>query len=256
VQRRGTLPNYKADYLTNYEFGWKTSWADGRVTFNGSVFQEEWENFQFSILGLNGLTDIRNAAQAQIRGFEADLNWAATYNLMLSGGISLYDAELTADYCGTLDANDEPETVCADPEAPKGTQLPVTAKMKGNLNARYTFDIGSTEAYWQGTFVHEGRRTSDLRIAERGLLGDMPAYSTFDLSAGIKKNNWSLDFFVKNVFDERAQFGRFFQCPEHICGNDISDPPAYPVPAEYANGQVYVVPNQPRTFGIRFSQEF
>jgi len=33
-----------------------------------------------------------------------------------------------------------PETNCANPEAPKGSRLPVTAEFKGNLTARYTFD--------------------------------------------------------------------------------------------------------------------
>ncbi|MEO8160162.1 MAG: TonB-dependent receptor, partial [Arenimonas sp.] len=255
VQRRGTLPNYKADFLTNWEFGWKTSWLDNRVTFNGSVFREKWQNFQFAVLGLNGLTDIRNAAQAQITGLELDLSWAATYNLMISGGMSYYDAHLSADYCGTLDASGEPETDCAAPEAPDGTRLPVTPRVKGNLTARYTWDIGDMEAHWQGTFAHEGRRTSDLRVFERGLIGDMPAYDTFDFSFGIKKNSWALDLFVKNAFDERGQLGRFFQCSEPICGNAIS-PPAWPVPPQYANGQVYVIPVQPRTIGLRWSQEF
>ncbi len=255
VQRRGTLPNYKADYLTNYELGWKASRADNRMIFNGSFFVEEWKNFQFAVLGLNGLTDIRNAAQAQIRGMEVDLNWAASYNLMLSGGFSLYKAELTADYCGTIDASGDPETVCASPEAPKGTRLPVTAKSKGNLTARYNFELGSMEAYWQGTFAHEGKRSSDLRVFQGGLIGDLPAYSTFDFATGIKKNDWSLDFFVKNVFDKRGQLSRFFQCREDICGNAVS-PTVYPVPPEYANGQVYFLSNQPRTYGIRFSQEF
>jgi outer membrane receptor protein involved in Fe transport len=249
VQRRGTLPNYKADFLTNYEIGWKTSWADNRLTWNGAIFQEDWKDFQFSVLGLNGLTDIRNATQAQIKGFETEVNWATTYNLLLSGGLALYDAKLTADYCGTLDANGDPETSCAVPQAPKGTQLPVTAKVKGNLNARYTFDLGSTEAYLQGTFIHEGKRTSDLRLVQRDLIGDMPAYSTFDFAAGIKKNSWSLDFFIKNVFDKRAQLSRFFTCSETVCG-------AHGYDAQYPNGQVYITPNQPRTFGIRFSQEF
>ncbi len=249
VQRRGTLPNYKADFLTNYEFGWKTSWMDNRVTFNGSVFEEKWKNFQFSVLGLNGLTDIRNAAQARIRGVETELNWAATYNLMITGGFAYYNAELSADYCGTLNSSGDPETVCASPEAPKGTQLPVTPKFKGNVNARYTWDVGDMEAFWQVSYAHVGRRTSDLRIHDRGVYGDMPAFDTVDFSAGIKKNSWSLDFFVKNVFDERGQMSRFLQCATDVCG-------AVGYDAMYPNGQVYITPDQPRTFGIRFSQEF
>jgi len=260
VQRRGTLPNFKADYLTNWEFGWKTSWADNRFILNGAIFKEEWENFQFAVLGQNGLTDVRNAASAEVTGLEVDLTWAATYNLSFNGGFSYYDAQLSADYCGTLDANENPETDCAEPEAPDGTQLPVTPRFKGNLTGRYTWDIGGMEAHVQGTLLHEGRRTSDLRIYERSLIGDMPSYETFDFSFGLRKDKWAIDLFVKNAFDERGQLGRFYQCSEAVCAYDVVDPenddPAYPAPAAYPDGQVYVVPVQPRTVGLRYTMEW
>lgn len=72
--------------LTNYEFGWKTTWLDNRLSFNGSVFRQDWEDFQFSILGANGLTEIKNANQARINGAEFSLAFAATYNLQLTAG--------------------------------------------------------------------------------------------------------------------------------------------------------------------------
>ena len=65
----------------------------------------------------------------------------------------------------------------------------------------------------------------------------------------MKKNNWSLDLFVKNVTDERGQMNRFLQCATDVCG-------APNLVAEYPNGQIYITPIQPRTYGIRFSQEF
>lgn len=241
INRRGTLPPYITEFLTNYEVGWKTSWLGNRLTFNGAAFHQKWEDFQFSVLGANGLTEIRNANQARIQGLEMDVNWAATYNLKLSAGVGFYDAELTENYCGEVDANGNPITTCAavDLQAPKGTRLPITADYKGNLTARYTFDIGSYEAYWQGSVVHEGRRTSDLRIAERNILGDLPAYTLTDFALGVRKNNWSVDFYVKNLFDENAQYNHFSQCAESVCG-----------------AQVYSNAAAPRTFGIKFSQEF
>jgi iron complex outermembrane receptor protein len=269
VQRRGTLPNYSADYLTNWEFGWKTSWMDNHFIWNGAVFREEWKNFQFAVLGQNGLTDIRNAPQAAITGFETDFTWAPTYNLTINGGFAWYDAKLTEDYCGQLDqATDEIITECQPgdpnpnggifdgPEAPEGQQLPVTAKFKGNLTGRYTWDIGSMEAHIQGTLLHEGRRTSDLRTIQRELIGDMPSYETMDFSFGVKKDNWAVDLFIKNAFDERGQISRFYQCQEAVCGNAI--PAVYPdaVPPGYENGQVYIIPIQPRTIGLRFSMDF
>lgn len=239
INRRGTLAPYVSDYLTNWELGWKTRWADGRVSFNGAVFEQSWDDFQFAILGQNGLTEIKNANQARIRGIEADLAWAATYNLRLSGGIALYDAQLSANYCGFTDANGKPETNCAAPLAPEGTRLPITADFKGNLTARYTFDVASYEAHVQGQVTHEGKRSTDLRTAERAILGDLGAYTLFDLTAGFGRGNWDVDFYIKNVFDERAELSRFTQCAEAVCGD-----------------QAYTVVARPRTFGVRFSQDF
>jgi outer membrane receptor protein involved in Fe transport len=255
INRRGTLPPYQADVLTNVEFGWKTSWLDNRVTFNGSIFQERWKDFQFAVLGANGLTEIRNANQAQIRGMEAELAWAASYNLTLTGGFAYHDAKLTADYCAKTDPSTGlPVPACYDPSvpydfAPKGSTLPVTATFKGNLTARYTWNIGDYETYWQGTYVHEGKRRSDLRVTQSDILGDLPGYDTFDFSIGIKKDSWSVDLFIKNAFDQRAQLSRFTQCAESVCGASGYD-------AQYPNGQVYVLPAQPRTIGVRFEQTF
>ena len=121
----------------------------------------------------------------------------------------------------------------------KGTRLPVTPKFKGSLNARYTFELAGGEAHWQASLSHAGSRGVDLREEQSGLLGTLDGYTLADLSAGWRKNNWSIDVFVKNVFDERAQMSRFAQCATLTCGY-----------------QPYTVFAQPRTIGIRFSQEF
>jgi hypothetical protein len=46
------------------------------------------------------------------------------------------------------------------------------------------------------------------------------------------------------------------QCPERVCGNRPDGTPVFPVPSQYTNGQVYSVAGQPRTIGIKFSQQF
>ncbi|GAB3089161.1 TonB-dependent receptor [Lysobacter terrae] len=249
INRRGTLPPYLTDWLTNYELGWKTSWMDNRVVFNGSVFRQEWKDFQFSILGANGLTEIKNANQARIDGLEMDLNWAATYNLHIGAGAAFYDAQLTENYCGFTDSNGKPVTDCPAPEAAEGTQLPVTPKFKGTLTARYTFNVGSMDAYWQLAGAHVGKRRTDLRDVENDILGELDAYNLADLSFGFGKDNWNLDFYVNNLFDEVAEMNKFTLCAESFCG-------AKGVVPEYPNGQIYTAINQPRTFGVKFSQKF
>ncbi len=240
INRNGTLPPYLADFLTNYELGWKTTWAGNSLRFNGAVFSQEWEDFQFSLLGLNGLTDIKNANQARINGVEADISWVMTDALTINGGVAFLDSELTKNYCGFVDpVTDQPVTECSDPESPKGTQLPVTPKFKGNVTARYEFPIGSFDAHLQSALVYVGERWSDLRIAERQILGKMPSYTTVDLTAGMSNGTYNFELFVNNATDERAEIARFSQCAEAVCGE-----------------QTYIVTNLPRHFGLRFGQKF
>jgi len=240
INRRGTLPPYQSDYLTNYELGWKTTWFDNSLSFNGAVFQQEWEDFQFSILGPNGLTEIRNAAQAKINGMEIELNWAASDSLTISGGAAFYDAFLSENYCGFTRPDGSPVTNCSVAEAPEYQRLPTTAEFKGNITARYRFNVAGYDAYAQGSMVYEGDRESDLRTVERNILGDMGAYTLVDLSTGVEWGDaYGLELYLKNAGDERAEIYKYAQCGESICG-----------------AQTYVNTVQPRTFGIRFSQQF
>ena len=251
INRRGTLPPYSADFLDNYELGWKTEWLDRHLRWNGSVFEEKWKDFQFAVVGANGLTEIRNANQARIRGFESQLTWAATYNLVLSAGAAIYHSELTANYCGQLKADETPITAadCTDqsrpdlspstPLAPSGTQLPITPKVKGDITARYNFDAWGHEAYFQTSVFGVGRRRSDLRTLENGILGDIPGYGSVDFSVGAKQGPWTLDFYLKNAFDNRGIISKYAECQATVCGP-----------------QTYSIPIQPRTLGVRLTRDF
>ena len=53
INRRGDIPPYGADFLSNYELGWKTTF--GPVRWNGAIYHQRWKGFQFSFLGQNSL---------------------------------------------------------------------------------------------------------------------------------------------------------------------------------------------------------
>ena len=238
----GTIPPYQPDYLKNYEIGWKTTWFDNRLRFNGALFREDWSNFQFSYLGANSLTIITNAGQARIDGLETDLEFAATQSLTLTGGFSLLDAKLTQTFCGDLSVCDAPgfDPGSYEQYAPSGTRLPVTPKFKGNITARYTFPVGSYKGDVQGSAVYVGERTSDLRTLAANALGDEPAYTVFDFSVGVEMSGFHYSLYLNNAFDKRAVLDRYAECDVLLCG---------------AIAQ-YIVPNQPRTIGVKFGQKF
>ena len=237
----GAIPPYKPDYLTNYEIGWKTTWDNHRLRFNGALFVEKWKDFQFSYLGPNALTIITNAGQAQIRGLETDLEFAATEGLTLSGGFSVLNAKLTQTFCGDPANCRLPGDPGEEQFAPSGTQLPVTPKLKADLTARYAFAMpGGYQANVQASAVYSGARWADLRIIARDALGKMPAYTIADFSAGLEKNGLTAQLYVSNVFDERAVLNRYSECDVSLCGVIA----------------IYDLPNQPRTIGLKFGQKF
>jgi len=210
------LPPYKADYLENFELGWKTSWMADRLRFNGAVFQENWDDFQFSYLGANSLTEIRNAGSARIRGLEAQLELAVSRSLNLTAGVSLLDPKLTADFCKNLDSTGAPlsRADCpSDSFAPDGTRMPVTPKVKMNISSRYRFNVGGYDAFVQGTVSYQGSAPAALIPNERRYLVDQRSYAIADLSTGIEANGWTAELHVSNLFDKRADLYRFAQCP-------------------------------------------
>ncbi len=89
INRNPQVPDYVSDFLTNYELGWKSRWADDRLQFNGAVFLEDWDNIQVAFQGANGITQVENGPTAEILGTEMQLDWLATDNLRLSlaGGV-------------------------------------------------------------------------------------------------------------------------------------------------------------------------
>lgn len=247
INRRGTLPPYNADYLTNYEIGWKTTPAPG-VRFNGAIYQEDWKSMQLSFLGANGLTEIRNAGNARIRGVEIDAGYR-TGGFSLNVGGSYNNAEITTDFCRI--ANDAFD--CTTPTgnrllAPKGTQLPITAKFKGNAVARYDFPVADNKGHFQVSAAYEGKRRTDLRTEENAIQGNLPAYTTVDTSAGITNDSWSVELYVRNLFDKRGLFGNTIQCAESVCGDPGGD--------TAIGGKIYYYVVQPRTIGLKFGTKF
>lgn len=246
INRRGTLPPYGPDELDNYELGWKTTF--GAFRFNGAVYQEDWNNIQLSFLGANGLTEIRNAGIARIRGAEFDVGYRAG-GLSLNAGFSYNDAEIRRDFCRIANATFDCTTAGNALLAPAGSRLPVTPKFKGNLIARYEFPVAEWNGHVQLAANHTGSRSTDLRTAQKALKGGLDAYTTLDLSFGVKNDSWSIEAFATNLLDEFGVVNTGVSCVETVCGTG-------PTPATPTGGAFYDTVIKPRVIGLKFSRDF
>jgi len=234
VNRRQILPPYNADFISNYELGFKTDWADNRFRFNAAIYQLDWTDVQLSFLGPNGLTEIQNAGNARIRGVEFDVLARPSDGLSISFGGAFNDAETTN----------------TTPLAPAGTRLPLTARFKGNARLRYEFPVGTSgmEGHVQLTASHEGSRTRDLRAEQQAVYGRLRSTNLVDFSTGIRSGGWRAELFARNIFDARGAQGLGIQCNELVCGDVFGVTAIGP--------KTYTYISTPRTIGIRVGRRF
>lgn len=236
INRRADVPPYDPDFLYNYEIGWKATLAPG-LRINGAIYQQEWKKFQFSFLGANSFTEIHNGPDARIRGVDIDL----AYNrgpLSVTVAAAYTDAKMTKNLC----VIDDPTFACTGPgnsiASPSGTRLPITPKFKAAGTLRYTGDVGATtKAYGQINASYQSSATSEVRAGPAATIGELPAFASVNLAAGVEFEKLNLELFVSNLFDERGQLSRYLQCGQ--CGQ-----------------RPYVVTINPRTVGLRMGYKF
>ena len=115
----------------------------------------------------------------------------------------------------------------------------MTPEFKANVTGRYSFPLGDFAAHAQAAVVYNGDSYADLTRDDRSFTGLQDDYTIVDLAFGLNRGSYAVDFFLGNAFDERARTGTAVTCATFACG-----------------GNPYYFTNQPRTFGVRFTQEF
>jgi outer membrane receptor protein involved in Fe transport len=252
INRRGDVPPYDADFLSNYELGWKTSF--GRLRWNGAIYHQRWKKFQFSFLGQNSFTEIHNGKDANIDGIETDLNYVSG-GLTLNAAAAYTRAKTKGNICASsLDPT--PDCSLSFVSAPSGTRLPVTPKFKATATARYSWPaFGEAKAHVQGAVAYQSSAPASLRtltaLSGVGLdctslgfptcnpnlwLGKIRGAAVFDAFAGLDWPRYSIEIYAANLFDKRNDLSRGVNCGS--CTRTL------------------IVPGTPRTIGIRAGIKF
>ncbi len=243
----GTQP-YLSDYLTNYEIGWKTSWFDHHLIFNGDIYWDDWKNYQFTFTGPNGIGIVANAGSAASKGFEGQLQWLVTSQLHLTANVEYTDAHLTANYCGVL-YNGKPVTSnpCAAPNiaspfaplSPEGYPVNEVPLWKFFLSARYTFPLGIASGFVEADQSYQSWMWFQQEPGLNAPFGQVPGYGITNFSFGYDKNNWEAELILENAFNR-------------IATTDFSNE----LQAAAATVATYNIIAKPRLIGLQFSQHF
>lgn len=210
------------DTVDNYELGWKVDLLDGRMRFNGSVFYIEIEDLQTSIFdpSISNLFFSANAANAEVKGIEGELTWAPenVEGLTLSGGISLLDTEIT-------------DVLLPTDDVVKGDDLAFAPEFKGNLQARYQWDLSDgMQAHVMGNAAYSDTSYTDIITINRL---ELDSWFLLGATAGVSTEEWTAEVYADNLTDESAELSGGF-------GYDVER----------------ITVARPLTIGVRFSLNF
>lgn len=124
--------SFGGEFVDSYELGAKTTWADGNLLLNGTLFYQEYTDFQLnSFLGTSYV--VRSIPKVESKGVELDLLWqTGLKGLMVQGGVT---------YADTRYGNDRlPD---ADLFLLPGNHISFAPLWSASASVTYQWDIGS-----------------------------------------------------------------------------------------------------------------
>lgn len=192
---------YDPEKLDAYEAGFKWDSESYPLRVNGSVYYYDYKNYQaFSIIGLDTAT---LNAQAEVQGFELEVQTAPAQGLDMQFGVAYIDSEVTDVPGLTVDVDVDADGIVDVPALFPGATVEPVQTPKWNLNGllRYEFDVGPGSLALQADGMY--------RSSHHFALTNLPASTEsgyFLANASVtwfaENQDWSMRFFVQNLTDK------------------------------------------------------
>lgn len=194
----------------SYELGFKSTLMDGAMRLSGSLYYQDFDNYisrstALSIRDLTGEITTAGATvtgDAEVWGAELELTAILSDNWFLGGTLSYSEGEYadgTELPCNEFDEN-------GAPVIPEG-QFVATCDVGGDpigavpdwaasINSEYSIPFDSFEGYGRILYTYTGDRDSDINGVD--------PYHVVNLYLGVRAQQWSVELFSTNLFDEEA----------------------------------------------------
>ncbi len=226
------------DTLTNKEIGFKSEFWNRRLQLNGSVYEEEWKGVQQGLFNpqlLGNTTFGVNGADYRVRGLELQLSARVTEGLTVIGSGSWNESKQVNSpflvsnnpasknfgnqITQALDAGGNLVQV-VNTFGAAGVPTAYSPPLQYNLRARYDWNMNDYGAFVQLGMAHTGHsfnnsntdpsidgdlpQNQNRAVTSTTWRYEMPAYTTWDMSFGVSKDNWNVQVFGQNLLDENA----------------------------------------------------
>ncbi|MEH6743070.1 TonB-dependent receptor [Hyphomonas sp.] len=222
-----TFSPFEPEEATEYEIGFKSDLADGRLRVNAATFYTDYKNIQRSTTvsrNNNLATFVTNAAEGRVFGGEVEAWLVPTDNLALSGSLSYVDA-----------AYDEWQDALLGDRTNEKFAIP---DLQYSLTAKYTVPVGGNDLSifgawrWRDDVEFRSEAINTNTVTQEGF-GLLEARISYDL------DDYGLEIsaFGKNMLDEEYYTG--FLAFDTNLGYNIGytgDPATYGLEVRYRFG--------------------
>lgn len=188
---RAALVPYDPEYSWNYELSLRSTWLDGRLTFNANAFYMDWRDQQTNVqFGLNAYDyNTVNAARSHLYGFEIEssLRLSRILDLYASAGhvhTKFDDFELPEGTTSTTDLD--------------GTEFPYAPHwtLAGGVNARFGNGfVANLNANYRSSVYTDIGVTAQAR-------GKVSGRTAVNGRLGYELSRWTAFVFAKNLLGE------------------------------------------------------
>lgn len=190
--------SFPGEFVDSFELGAKTTWADGNLLLNATLFHQKYEDFQLnSFLGTSFV--VRSIPEVTSQGIDTEIMWqpAGMRGLMLQGGLMYADTK----YGDSIPGGDFLAPTGQLYKLP-GAQMSFAPKWSGSAAVTYEWDWGSAlmgRFNIGGKYMSEYNTGSDLDTEKM-----QDAYTIFNARFGLGSQNgrWMVELWATNLTDE------------------------------------------------------
>lgn len=181
--------SFPAEFVDSYELGTKTTWMDGNLLLNATLFHQKYSDFQLnSFLGTSFV--VRSIPEVISRGVDAELLFKHG-GLMFQGGVTYTDTKYGDDLLPDTDLALLP-----------GSRASFAPKWSATASVGYDWNLGSDlvlRSHLGAKYMSEYNTGSDLDPQKL-----QEAYTLVNARLGIgrRDDRWAVELWSQNLTDE------------------------------------------------------
>jgi iron complex outermembrane receptor protein len=230
---------FEKEVSSSFEFGFKSTFADGRVNLEGALYHTDIDDMQFFefFVGTFGLLRVvTNIDEVSITGGELAVRAQLSDAWSVFGGVGIVDGEIDENRNRPLTVGNE---VPYAPEYTANFGIEFIQPVFGDVDFMTRVDYSVIGETWFHTLQEDDRVPNVFTLA--GFPGsnlsftERESYSLVNLRAGLEAANWTVSVFAYNLLD-REWLNEVIPAPEF--------------------GGAFIAPGSRRYWGIEASYRF